>query len=467
MLERIIEVEEYGNPGDLIQDKLDWLLNAARNRGFDALVRGDFTVEGVTRYAVSQVTQHSELSNISLFITLSRDKKLASVNTTRLDDKGVQDLLDQAINACNATPDIPFYQGLPSPRSRSAVNLKGYNWTIEERAESVITAVNAAEEIDPTVILAGTAEEKKSYSHILSTEGIDVEDGYSQNRFKVNAILGEPEYRGYGQEGRFWRYDQPDYAVLAKEAATTARDTINLKTLDAGNYEVVLGSQALSDIFLYAQFTLDAVSFNEGNSFASDRLGDQIFDEKLTVHDLPRDPKSVNMVYNYDAEGIASENRVLFDKGALKFIPYNSFSASKYLDDKNASTGHNVGMWTMGIPLAISIEKGDRSLDKQLSEIKDGLYVKNFWYNRLTIRREGGLTGLTRNGLFHVKDGEIQGAVRNLRYTESFVRALSPGNVLSLSNTVDQYEINSVPSVHLNTYRFSSVAHTDPTVYKK
>lgn len=466
MLEKIIEVDEYGNPDEQINSHMDWILTEATKQGYEAKIIGSFRVEGVTRFGVSQVTQHSELSTVGFDLRLAKGKKTASANTTRADKNGMQELFDQVKKACDATPDIPFFQGLPDPRNTGNVDLKGYNWTIEERADAVLTAVNAAEEIDKSVILAGTASETKEYSHYKSTQGIDVEDGFSQNFFKVNAILGEPEYRGYGQELRYWRYNKPEYELLAKEAACTARDTIKLNTMEAGEYEVVLGSQALADIFFYAQFTLDPVSFNEGNSFASDRLGDQIFDEKVTVKDLPRDPKSANMVYNYDGDGIASDNRTLFDRGVLKFIPYDSFAASKYLEDKNATTGHNVGVWTMGIPVAAIIEKGNKSLEQQISEIEDGLYVKNFWYNRLTIRREGGLTGLTRNGVFHVKNGEIQGAVRNLRYTESFINALSPGNVISLSNQIDKYLITSVPSVHLNKYRFSSIAHTDPTTYK-
>lgn len=467
LIEKIIDTDEYGNPSDLLQTRIDWLINEAKLNGYDARVTGSYRIEGVTRYAVSQVTQHSELSTTNFSIRLVKGKRTATAQSTVVNENGVKRLLEQAIEACDATPEIPFYQGLPSPRKIANVDLKGYNWSIEERADSVIEAVNAAEEVDKNVIVAGTASEIKLYNRIVSTEGIDIEDGWTQNYFKVNSILGEPDYRGYGQEIRNWRYDKPNFSTLSKEATETAKATIKLKTMDAGDYEVVLGSQALADIFLYAQFTLDAVSFNEGNSFASDRLGDQIFDDKITVKDLPRDPKKVNTAYNYDSDGIASENRVMFDKGVLKFIPYNSFSASKYLGDKEGSTGHAVGMWTMGIPMAAAMDTGDRSLEKQLSEVEDGLYVKNFWYNRLTIRREGGLTGLTRNGLFHVKDGEIQGAVRNLRYTESFIKALSPGNVISLSDQLDQYMITSVPSIHLKKYHFSSVAHTDPTVYQK
>ena len=110
--------------------------------------------------------------------------------------------------------------------------------------------------------------------------------------------------------------------------------------------------------------------------------------------------------------------------------------------------------------MSAKIENGSKTLDDQISEMEDGLYVKNFWYNRFTLRREGGLTGLTRNGLYHVKNGEIQGAVRNLRYTESFVNAFGHDNILSISRENRMFFMSTCPSMHLKGFNFSSIAHS-------
>lgn len=459
----VIDFNEYGNPFDQLEDGLNWLMNKIKSNNYEAQINGNFNTDSVTRYAVNQVTQHTDLQTISFSLKLVDGKKSFNSSTTLLGEKGLQLLYDQAVLGIKSSPEVPFYQGLPNSRSGSMVNLIGKEWSIEDRADAVIETVNYAEEIDKSVKTAGTISHQKTYHRLISTQGIDSEDSTSINYFKVNSIIGPVDNRGYGQEETFWRYNKPNIEKLTKDATQTAKDTTKLITLDAKEYEVLLNPQATSNLLDFIQFGADPVSFQEGNSYTSDRLGDQIFDEKITIRDLPKDPKRATFVKNVDNEGISTENRNFYEKGVLKFIPYDSFSASKYLEDKNMTTGHHIrdDFFSGAIVGAAVVENGDRSIEKQISEMEDGLWIKNFWYIRFTKRKDGGLTGLTRNGLYHVKNGEIQGPVRNLRFTESFVRAFEPNNVISVGNESTMYEINTCPSIHLKRFRFSSIAHTD------
>jgi predicted Zn-dependent protease len=454
--------EEHGNPFELVETSVDWLLNEAKKQGFEAQVSSYLIVEGTTRFARSQVTQHTDLNTVSFNLKLAEGKRVASVSTSLTSPSGLQSLLDQTIKSVRNTPEISFFQGLPDSRVGKPVDLSGKDWSIEERADCIVESVNAAEEINDQVITAGTATETRLYTRIKSTQGIDTEDSSQRNYFKVNAITGEPEQRGYGQEELYWRHDTPNYTALAKEATQTAVDTENVITLDAKEYEVLLDTQAVSDLVVYILYSSDAISFHESNSFTSDRLGDQIFDEKFSINNAPRDVMNVTNVASFDREGLPTTNQDFIDQGVLKFVGYNSFMASKYLEDKNQATGTSLLMsWGAGFfPLSALIDNGDKSLEQQISEMEDGLYVKNFWYNRFTLRREGGLTGLTRNGLYHVKNGEIQGAVRNLRYTESFVNAFGKDNIISLSRERRMYDLSTCPSIHLKKFNFSSIAHS-------
>ena len=460
----IIDKSQIGESFENIDDSLDWLLSQAMKKGYDAEVRAELVAEGTTRFGVSQITQHTDIFKLIFNLKLSKGKKFAAASFSVLRKQGLQALLNNVIQGLKSTPDIKFYQGLPSPRPGTTINMSGKEWTIEDRTDAVLQSVQAAEEVSPNVIIAGTATERKVYKRILSTEDVDVEDAYQNNYFKVNAICGEPNRRGYGQEEIYWRYDEPNYTVMAEEATRTALDTIDQLNMDAPKkYEVLLGPQAVADLIIFVLLSADATSFHETNSFTSDRLGDQIFDKKLTIENLPRNTKQATIVSSFDYEGLTTKNQTFFDRGVLKFIPYDSFYAAKYLKNKNAATAHLMPFpWGVAnFPVSAVISPGNKTLEEQISEIKNGLYVKNFWYNRFTIRREGGLTGLTRNGLYNVKNGEIKNAVRNLRYTESFVSAFSPGNIISLSSETRNFLTSNVPSIHLKSYQFSSIAHTN------
>jgi hypothetical protein len=58
-----------------------------------------------------------------------------------------------------------------------------------------------------------------------------------------------------------------------------------------------------------------------------------------------------------------------------------------------------------------------------------GVLVSDLWYTRLLDPRTLALTGLTRNGIWLIEDGELAGPVRNFRFTQSYAQALMPGNV--------------------------------------
>ena len=72
------------------------------------------------------------------------------------------------------------------------------------------------------------------------------------------------------------------------------------------------------------------------------------------------------------------------------------------------------------------------------------------------------VTGLTRNGLFLIEDGEVTQPVQNLRYTQSVVGALAPGHVLGLGNDAELVSneggIVHVPSLRLAAWSFTGNA---------
>ena len=73
-------------------------------------------------------------------------------------------------------------------------------------------------------------------------------------------------------------------------------------------------------------------------------------------------------------------------------------------------------------------------MDDLISEVERGIYVATFNYCRCLEPLTVEVTGLTRNGTFLIEKGEIVQALTNMRFTQSFVEALAPGNVLGLSN---------------------------------
>jgi hypothetical protein len=61
--------------------------------------------------------------------------------------------------------------------------------------------------------------------------------------------------------------------------------------------------------------------------------------------------------------------------------------------------------------------------------LERGLLVSDIWYTRVLDPRRLVMTGLTRNGVWLVENGELTRPVSTLRFTQSYPGALAPGLV--------------------------------------
>ena len=96
--------------------------------------------------------------------------------------------------------------------------------------------------------------------------------------------------------------------------------------------------------------------------------------------------------------------------------------------------------------------------------VRRGLLVTDLWYTRVLDPKSLVVTGLTRNGVWLIEDGTVVRAVRDLRFTESYPRALGPGAVLGLgARAVRQPDRVdgawwAAPSVRLASWHFTGGA---------
>ena len=92
------------------------------------------------------------------------------------------------------------------------------------------------------------------------------------------------------------------------------------------------------------------------------------------------------------------------------------------------STGHaGVASFRGGPgPSNLFMASGEDDLEDLMSRVKRGLLVSRFHYlNGLLDTRKALFTGMTRDGTFLIENGKIVGAVKNLRFTDSMLRAYS------------------------------------------
>jgi len=109
----------------------------------------------------------------------------------------------------------------------------------------------------------------------------------------------------------------------------------------------------------------------------------------------------------------------------------------------------------MPYPLHMKVLEGDKTLDEMIEETDYGLLITRFWYVNTVDPSSFTLTGLTRDGTFLIENGRITKAVKNLRFTQSFMEAF---------NNIEALENRSIPVSESNYYYFYPTAIRTPSM---
>jgi predicted Zn-dependent protease len=132
-------------------------------------------------------------------------------------------------------------------------------------------------------------------------------------------------------------------------------------------------------------------------------------------------------------------------------------------------TRHSAGL--TGLPatpavgnLVLDVEQPSGSLPDLIGRTRRGLLLTCLWYIREVDPRRLLLTGLTRDGVYLVENGEVTGAVTNFRFNESPVDLL--GRLREVGDTeptlprefADWFTRAAMPPVRVADFHMSSVS---------
>ncbi len=104
------------------------------------------------------------------------------------------------------------------------------------------------------------------------------------------------------------------------------------------------------------------------------------------------------------------------------------------------------------------------TLEEMIARTERGLLVTCLWYIREVDPERLLLTGLTRDGVYLVEDGEVQGAVNNFRWNESPVELLGRITEVGASESTlcrewnDYYNRTVMPAIRVPDFNMSTVS---------
>ena len=439
-----------------LRDVAQRALRAAKGDQAEALVIG--RSGSLTRFANAAIHQNVSSLEAEVRIRVVVGKRYASATTNRLDEEGLRRASEAASDLARRAPEDPTFGGIPEPRpigeAPSAYIERTAETTPLERARAVKVLCDAAKA--RKLVCAGFVSSNVQELAIASTTGTWAYAPETHAEVQVAVI---------GRDGSaFAQRVTPDFGALdvdgaASEAVTKAARAQRPRDMEAGTYEVVLEPYCVRDMvgFLSGHFT--GLAVEEGRSFVGGRIGQQVTGP-ITLVDDPFDPQGIPRAFDF--EGQPSQRVTLLERGVARGIVYDSGTAHRA---GVPNTGHAMppNPFMPSSPMHARLEAGDASHEQLVAGVKKGLLVTRFHYTRWVHQLRTIVTGMTRDGLFAIENGEIAYPVKNLRFTQSYHEAWSGvraiGKDLRLLVPAEQFGLTAssqrVPAMHLAAFTFT------------
>ncbi len=391
----------------------DKVLNMAKADGVEVRFSGG--ERSATRYANSTITANLVEHDQEVQITLFFGQKSATTSTHQFDDASLKSAIEQAQELAKRRPDNPELMPLVKP-PQDYLPIDGalpaaVAFGPAERARMVKQSVDVCEK--KGVLGAGYIPKLHWTDALANSEGLFAYYRYAEASFILTCRT--PDGTGSGWAGTTGLKDITtiNAAAITETAADKALKSRKPKALEPGNYTVILESRPAARFLSLMMFALNARAAEEGRSFMSGKergqtkLGQKIFGENVTIRSDVGN--SILRQTPVGPEGLAARPITWVEKGVVKNLFYDRFWAKK---QEKPFTPTNPNQ-------SLVMDGGDATVDQMVKSTKRGLLVTFFWYIRpvdtLTLLQ----TGMTRDGLFLIENGEIAGPVQNFRWNMS------------------------------------------------
>ncbi|MFJ3838578.1 metallopeptidase TldD-related protein [Streptomyces sp. NPDC090054] len=315
--------------------------------------------------------------------------------------------------------------------------------------------------------LYGFANHELVSTYVGTSTGLRLRHDQPNGTLEVNAK--SPDRLRSAWAGRSTRdFKDVDPTVLDAELAVRLGWAERKIELPAGRYETLLPPTAVADLLIYQMWSAAARDAVEGRTVFSKpgggtRLGERLSPLPLTLRSDPNAPglESAPFVIAHSSGDDAS----VFDNGLP--VPPTEWIGDGELK-RLTTTRHSAALTGLdlspGFGNLILDGGGEKSLEEMVAGTAQGLLLTCLWYIREVDPATLLLTGLTRDGVYLVEDGQVVGEVNNFRFNESPVDLLSRATEAGRTEKTlprewgDWFTRAAMPALRIPDFNMSSVS---------
>lgn len=314
--------------------------------------------------------------------------------------------------------------------------------------------------------LYGFANHEHVSTYVGTSTGLRLRHDQPTGTLELNAK--SPDRTRSAWAGHATRdFKDVDPAALDAELAVRLGWAERRIELPAGRYETLLPPTAVADLLIYQLWSASGRDAAEGRTVFSKsggtRIGERLSELPLTLRSDPNEPglESAPFVIAHSSGGDQS----VFDNG----LPLGATDWMRAGELTRLTTSRHSAALT-GLPVApgignLILDGGtDRSLEEMVAATERGLLLTCLWYIREVDPATLLLTGLTRDGVYLVENGEVTGEVNNFRFNESPVGLLGRASEAGRTEKTlprewsDWFTRAAMPALRVPDFNMSSVS---------
>jgi predicted Zn-dependent protease len=387
-----------------------------------------------------------------------REAEQAAAEATPAEDEAQLPGPDQA------AASGPVYDGWEAPPSRTDIGvLRDFAAALGETLRGAAAAGRQ---------LYGFAEHELVSTFLGTSAGLRLRHDQPAGRIELNAKsadLTRSAWIGVGTRD----FRDVDIADLDAGLAERLRWAERSVPLPPGRYETLLPPTAVSDLLVYLYWQAGAKDAADGRTVFSKagggtRVGERLSSLPVT---LSSDPQAAGLgCAPFVIAHTSGPDASVFDNGLplreTSWIKDGSLAALHSSRHSAALAGLPVTPAIDNLTFAAAPNGGAPlpTLPEMIASTRRALLLTCLWYIREVDAQTLLLTGLTRDGVYLVENGEVVGAVNNFRFNESPVAVL--GRLLEVGATVptlprewgDWFNRAAMPPVRVEGFNMSSVS---------
>jgi len=443
---------------DEVKAVTDKVLNMAKADAVEVEFSGG--ERSATRYANSTITANLAEHDQEVTITVRYGQKSGSTTVHQFDDDSLKRAIAEAQTLAKQRPDNPELMPLVKPPQHyidvEAALPSAVSFGPAERARLVKQSIDICEKRG--VLGSGYVPSLNWTEARANSEGLFAYYRYAEASMILTCRTPDGTGSGWGGITGCKDIAQIDAAAISETAATKALNSRKARALEPGTYTVILEPRSAARFLSLMLGALNARAAEEGRSFMSGtgrgttRIGEKVFGDNVTIKSDIGNP--ILRQSPIGPDGLAAAPVTWVEQGVVKNLAYDRFWAGKQGQPATPASPQ----------MSLVMEGGDQTLEQMIKTTRRGLLVSCFWYIRPVDNMRLLNTGMTRDGLFLIENGEIAGAVQNFRWNDGPARGFN--NITALGKPVpmhigeayDNPGTALVPPMRIEDFRMTSIS---------